>query len=119
MLEIVPLLFYLQCESTVTIRESALIRCYICVQKRKVVQVLLVEMVLAVNSTGTIKINTNCMKRLVLVLSIENSLTVTKIIIKQWLIMTYPLTGRDIPSKAMHLVAHSNPLVQRLLRGCW
>ncbi len=83
--------------STYTIRESALIRCYICVQKKgKLVQVLLAEMVLAVNSTGTIEISTSSMKRVVLVLSIENSVIVTKIVIKQWLIMTYPLTGRVV-----------------------
>ena len=106
--------------STDTIRASALIRCYICVQKRgKVVQVLLAEMVQAVNSTGTKEISTCSMKRVVLVLSIESSLIVTRIVIKQWMIMTNPLTGRDIPSKAMRLVAHSNLLVQRLLYGCW
>jgi hypothetical protein len=90
-----------------------------CAKKEKVVQVLLAEMVQAVNSTGTIKISTHSMKRIVLVLSIESSLIVTRIVIKQQLIMTYPLTGRDIPSKAMQLAAHSNPSVQRLLHGCW
>jgi hypothetical protein len=86
---------------------------HMCAKKRKVVQVLLAEMVRAVNSTGTIDISTCSMKRVVLVLSIESSLIVAKIVINQWLIMTYPLTGRDIPSKAMRLVAHSNPSVQR------
>ncbi len=36
----------------------------------------------AVNSTGTINISTSSMKRVVLVLSIENSLIVTKVVIK-------------------------------------
>ncbi len=92
---------------------------HMCAKKGKVVQVLLAEMVRVVNSTGTIKICTSSMKRVVLVLSIESSLIVTRIVIKQWMIMTNPLTGRDIPSKAMRLVAHSNLLVQRLLYGCW
>jgi hypothetical protein len=67
-----------------------------CAKKVKVVQVLLAEMVLAVNSTGTIEISHSSMKRVVLVLSIENSLIVTKAVIQQWLIMTYPLTGRAV-----------------------
>jgi hypothetical protein len=92
---------------------------HMCAKRGKEVQLLLPVMVPAVNSTGTININTRSMKRVVLVLSIESSLIVTRIVIKQWLIMTYPLTGRVIPSKEMQLVAHSNPSVQRLLHGCW
>jgi hypothetical protein len=91
---------------------------HMCAKKGKVVQVLLAEMVQAVNSTGAIKISTRSMERVVLVLSTDSSLIVTKFFIKQWLIMSYPLTGRDIPSKAMQLVAHSNPSVQKLLHGC-
>ncbi len=69
---------------------------HMCSKKGKVVQVLLAEIVLAVNSTGTIEISTSRTKRVVLVLSIDNFLIVTKIVIKQWLIMTYPLTGRAV-----------------------
>jgi hypothetical protein len=83
---------------------------HLCAKKGKVVQVLIAEMVQAVNSTGTIKISTRSMKRVILVLSIESPLIVTRIIIKQWLIMTYPMTGRDIPSKAMQLVAYNNSI---------
>ncbi len=69
---------------------------HMCAKKGKVVQVLLVEMVLAVNSTGTIIISTRSMKRVVLVLSVENFLIVINIVTKQWLIMTYPLTERVV-----------------------
>ncbi len=50
---------------------------HMCAKKRKVVQVLLAEMVRAVNSADTIKISTSSMKRVVLELSIESSLIVT------------------------------------------
>jgi hypothetical protein len=44
-----------------------------CAKKGKVDKVLLEEMVRAVNSTGTVKISSRSMRRVVLVQSIESS----------------------------------------------